>query len=421
MPRINLPPPTLHLDPQEARRFMLAHQRLWPPRQLDGKIGIMDFIRHVSCIQFDPINRVGRNPDLVLQSRVIDYNPEMLNELLYKDRQLLDGWDKMAAIYAATDWPYFARHRSAMRQRHGDPSKPQMQTAPEVLQAIRERGPLSSIDLKDEKKVDWSWGPTSRTRAAMEALNAMGELGVAYRVGTRRVFDLAERLLPKALLSAPDPNQSEEAYQEWHILRRIGGLGLAHPRTSEYWHGIRGVKSQVRQRVLTRLVEQGELVVASVQGLQDRSFFIRTADLATLDRVREESPPNKAAFVGALDNLIWDREHTRWIFDFDYVWEVYKPAAKRRYGYYVLPVLYGDRFVARMDPALDRKKQLLTIDNWWWEEGVEPDETMFTALAECLRLFMDYLGANRIELGEKVAGKKSMRWANFATPDRVSG
>jgi hypothetical protein len=107
---------------------------------------------------------------------------------------------------------------------------------------------------------------------------------------------------------------------------------------------------------------------------------------------------------------MWDRKLLRWIFDFDYVWEVYKPAAERTYGYYVLPVLYGDRFVARFDPAFDKKTRQLTITNWWWEEGVRPDEAMQTALAVCFRAFVHYLGAERIRLGEKVTGEETLRW-----------
>jgi hypothetical protein len=123
MAKIQLPSPTIMVSKTHARRFLLAHQRLWPPRKLRGKVGILEFIRHVGCIQFDPINVVGRNPDLVLQSRIDKYRSAMLEELLYSDRQLLDGWDKVSSIVLAEDWPYFSRHRQLMRERHGDPSK----------------------------------------------------------------------------------------------------------------------------------------------------------------------------------------------------------------------------------------------------------------------------------------------------------
>jgi uncharacterized protein YcaQ len=434
MPRTEDCIPTVTLTKAEARRFLLAHQRLWPPRQLRGKSGIMDYVAHAGCIQFEPINVVGRNPDLVLQSRVAGYRPEMLEELLYTDRTLLDGWDKVSSIYAATDWPYFARHRAAMRERHGSPSgqplvippavvdeireqggphNPVMAAAPLVLDTIRERGPLSSIDLKLEGKIDWSWGQETRlVRATLEVLYATGRLGVHHRVGTRRAFDLIERLLPAGVLAAPDPNETEEDYQDWHVLRRVGSLGLANPSATDYWLGISGVKTRERRAALARLTECGKVVPAAIEGVPSRTLFIRASDLPVLHAVRGavESEP-RAAIIGALDNLMWDRDLVRWVFDFDYVWEVYKPPSKRKYGFYVLPVLCGDRFVARFEPKFESKTRVLTINNWWWEEGIEPDGVMDAALVECFDGFARYLSGSEVHVGEAVAGNQTLHWA----------
>jgi uncharacterized protein YcaQ len=364
-----LPSPTITLSKRHARRFLLAHQHLWPPRKLRGKAGILEFVRRVGCIQFDPINVVGRNPDMVLQSRVEKYRSAMLEELLYSDRQLLDGWDKVSSIMPVEDWPYFSRHRGLMREQHGDPSNPPMEIAPMVLEAIRERGPLSSIDLQRGDKVDWSWGrPARLTKASLDVLYAMGEVLVHHKVGSRRVFDLTERLIPPSLISTPDPNETMEDYQEWHVLRRIGGLGLANPGASEFRLGMLGVNGDVLRATIARLVERDELAVLAVDGVHDRVFFARSMDLTTLEIAKtKRSPKARAVLIGALDNFLWDRNLLKWIFDFKYMWEVYKPVAERRYGYYVLPVLYGDRFVARVEPVYDRKTRELTLKNWWWE------------------------------------------------------
>jgi uncharacterized protein YcaQ len=435
MPSDHTPAPSLILTKPQARRFLLAHHRLWPPRQLQGKAGIMTYIQHAGCIQFDPINVVGRNPDLVLQSRVAGYHPGMLELLLYTDRALLDGWDKVSSICATADWPYFARRRAAMRERHGSPSgqplvipPPEVQqmredgappnspmaAAPFVLDAIRERGPLSSIDLKLEGKIDWSWGQETRlVRASLEVLYAIGELGVHHRVGTRRAFDLIERLLPAGVLAAPDPNETDEGYQDWHVLRRVGGLGLANPTATDFWLGISGVKTRERRAALARLAERGKVIPAAIEGVPRRTFFIRALDLPILDAVRGAVEPEPhAAIIGALDNLMWDRDLLRWVFDFDYVWEVYKPVAKRRYGFYVLPVLYGDRLVARFDPAFDSKTRVLAIDHWWWEEGIEPDEAMEGALVECFDQFARYLSAGKVCTGEEQAVDPSLAWVS---------
>jgi hypothetical protein len=416
MTKAALPPAKITLSKRDARRFLLARQRLWPPRSLEGKAGILDFIRHVGCVQFDPINVVGRNPDLVLQSRVASYRPALLEELLYTDRALLDGWDKVASIHPTEDWPHFARHRDAMRHRHHYRTLCSDDVAQRVIAAIRERGPLSSLDLKHEGSLLGFWGREIRIgNAALEMLYAAGELVVHSRSGTRRYFDLAERALPADVLAAPDPHETDEDYQNWHVLRRVGGLGLANPGAAEYWLGIFGLNGDARRAALARLAERGDLLSVAVEGANSRPLFMRAADLATLEAVQNDPLPEpRAAIIGALDNLMWDRNLLRWVFDFDYVWEVYKPLAQRTYGYYVLPVLYGDRFVARFQPEFDRKTRTMTIANWWWEVGVQPDGAMESALAACFREFARYLPAASVALGERIAGERSLQWVSSA-------
>jgi len=413
MPKTDLPTPIRCLTKAEARRFLLLHQHLWPPRGLRGKAGILDLIRHVGCIQYDPVNLVGQNPELVLQARVIDYTPALLAELLYADRRLVDGWDKQAAIHLVEDWPFFIRRRERARREYGDPANPPMAIAAAVKDAIRERGPLCSADLEHNTTIDWWWGvPTRLGRAALEILYGMGEVGVHHRINTRRYFDLLERLLPADLLADPDPNPTDEAYQDWHVARRVGSLGLASPAAGEYWLGMGGMKAEPRRATLARLAAQGVLIPVAVEGIVQAPLFIRAADASLLDAAASaDGGTPSAAFIGPLDNLIWDRDLIRWLFDFDYTWEVYKPAAQRKYGHYVLPVLYGDRFIARVEPIFDRKARMLTIVNWWWEAGVVPDDAMVAALAECLAAFGRYLGAGKIRLGDAVAGDGVMRRA----------
>jgi uncharacterized protein YcaQ len=178
--------------------------------------------------------------------------------------------------------------------------------------------------------------------------------------------------------------------------------------------GILGVKSEARRASLARLVERGELLAADVEGMPGPTF-LRTADLPTLEAIRSQQPPEpRAAFLGPLDNLTWDRQLLRRVFDFDYIWEVYKPAEQRRYGYYVLPVLYGDRFVARFDPAFDKRSRELVITNWWWEEGVRPGEAMEAALTTCLREFLRYLDAAGWRLASSCESTASLRWTEAA-------
>lgn len=408
-----MPSTTFSISLQTARRFLLAHQSLWPPRPLHGKIGVLEFIRSVGSIQFDPINVVGRNPDLVLQSRVRDYRPEMLDELLYEGRQLMDGWDKLASIYAVEDWPYFARQRARMVARFGVPNEIVMQIAPHILQQIEQRGPLCSLDFKDDQKTDWAWGPTKVSRAGLEGLYAMGQLGVHHRVNNRRYFERIEKLLPTDLLAALAPHSDEIAYQEWHVLRRIGSLGLALLNAGEHWLGIINLKSPRRREIIKRLVARGEIIPVNIAEISDKTFYLRARDLPALERVQSENPQPGAAFLAPLDNLLWNRKKNGWLFDFEYIWEVYKPKQLRQYGYYVLPVLYGDQFIARCDYAFDKKARKLTLQNWWWEYGVQPDVRMKTALSAALQDFITYLGAQSFAVGEAIFDETTLQWAKI--------
>jgi uncharacterized protein YcaQ len=394
---------------QQARRFILAHQGLNPPGGLKGKAGILSHIRRVGCIQFDPLNIVGHNQELVLQARIADFRPAMLQELLYKERRLLDGWDKMMSIYCTEDWPYFSRYRQSSLQELGSSSKPIAAILPQVRKELEERGPLSSIELGFDHAVDWPWAPTRASRAALESMYFWGELIIHHKVHTRKVYDFAYKHLPKELISSPDPNRTEQEYRDWHVHRRIGGIGLLWGRSGDAWLAIPGVKSGERAASINRLLERGRLAVVDVEGIS-APLYIRSEDVPGLEQALavEESRP-RASVLAPLDNLLWDRKLLSELFGFDYRWEVYKPRADRDFGYYVLPVLYGDKFIARFEPGRDKKNKALIIKNWWWEPGVKPVKAMQRELAACFRRFLKFLNAERITASDSLCGPE-FKW-----------
>jgi uncharacterized protein YcaQ len=394
----------------QARRLILAYQGLWPPYELEGKSGVLDYIHRVGCIQFDPLNIVSRNPELVLQARVADFRPTMLQELLYGDRKLLDGWDKNMSIYMVEDWPYFQRRRQAAMRNPGRSYGPVKSILPQVRQAIEERGPLSSIDLNFDQTVDWSWAPTRLARAALESMYFWGELIIHHKVHTRKVYDFAHRHIPGELLSAADPNQTEEQYQDWYVLRRIGSVGLLWKRSGDAWLGMPEIKSKERNRALTRLLRQGKVVEVYVEGIEP-PLYMRSEDNGRLDNTLDsDAPPSRATIIAPLDNLLWDRRLAKELFDFEYRWEVYKPVAERRYGYYVLPILHGDRFVARFEPGRDKKSGALVIKKWWWESGVIPSKRMQSDLRQCFKRFLGYLGTDSFQIDGKTAEQEGLDW-----------
>ena len=395
----------LTITKQQARRFILAHQGLLPPYELEGKAGILDFIGRVGCIQFDPLNIVGHNHELVLQARVSGFRSAMLQELLYEDRKLLDGWDKQMAIYCIEDWPYFHyRKREAAgrsRRRSADPIKA---VSPQIIKAIEERGPLSSIDLDHDRKVDWSWGPKRLANVALDNMLYLGEVVIHHKVHTRKVYDLASRHIPEELLSAPDPHQTQEQYHDWHVLRRVGSSGLLWNKGSA-WPWIYGARTRERAAALIRLIKQGKAIEVRVEGIKT-PLYMRSEDRTELDSViKSDELLPRAAVLAPLDNLLWDRELVKQLFGFDYTWEVYKPVVERRYGYYVLPVLYGDRFIARFEPGIDKESGALVIKNWWWEPDVIRSEEMRSELEQCFIRFLNYLGTDDILVDSRIMEK----------------
>jgi uncharacterized protein YcaQ len=400
----------LTLSKQQARRFLLSHQGLWPPYKLIGKAGVMEFIQRVGCIQFDPLNIVGHNQELVLQSRIADFRPGLLQDLLYEDRKLVDAWDKNMSIFPVEDWPYFSRNRESARQRLGHSERPAMAIVDQVRQEIEERGPLSSIDLDFDQTVDWSWAPTRLSRAALESMYFWGELIVHHKVHTRKIYDFARRHIPGELLQAPDPNQTRVQYHDWCVLRRIGAIGLLWNRSGDAWLGISGLKSQARQAAWKRLLERQQIIEVQVDGMQ-WPLYLRSQDKPRLARLLDGQAPSKqAALIAPLDNLLWDRRLIQELFDFEYMWEVYKPMKERRYGYYVLPVLYGDRFVARFEPGKDKQNGAAVIKNWWWEPGVRQSDELHAALRSAFRRFIDFLGADSIYIPVQTVTEKGLGW-----------
>lgn len=389
----------INISKEELRKFLLVYQGLYTNNTFIGEEGIKKFIERVGCIQYDPLNVVGRNVDLVIQSRIEDYDPVMLEDLLYNKRELIDGWDKMMAIYSVKDWPYFKRVRderkkeveNVLKNRNSLDAINYVEPVKEFIQKNGSTIP-SEIDLGSVEKGRWGHGKLSS--ATMDYMWNSGELGVKEKKNTQKKYDLIERLLPSEILYESEPFQNDEEFYKWYVKRRIGSIGAYWDRSGEGWLGNYISNKILRQRILNELVEKEELIFIKVENLKE-TFYLRKEDISILNDSISINGSN-VKFLAPLDNLIWDRKLTRDIFDFDYTWEVYKPIDKRKYGYYVLPVLYGDRIVARFEPELHRGNKPLVIKNWWWEDNFEVTNDCIDSVKEALDKFCKYLKADGI-------------------------
>jgi hypothetical protein len=239
-------------------------------------------------------------------------------------------------------------------------------------------------------------------RAILEALAESGRIGIARREGNLRVYDLAERLFPAEVLADQRP---EEVQQQHRLLSRYRAHGLLGPSgNQELWTGGTGYAADRAVR-RAALLEDGRLAEVTVEGFKGPRFIV-AEDVPYLDQAERElatgAPPGgaapAAAFLAPLDPLCWDRDLLRKLFDFDYVWEVYVPAPKRRWGYYVLPILYGDRVVGRIEPRIQRRARTLEVLGAWWEPGFDPlEEPGFAAaLGDALIAHREFGGCSSI-------------------------
>lgn len=220
----------------------------------------------------------------------------------------------------------------------------------------------------------------------------LGELIVHHKKNNHKFYDLAARHLSPTLLNQPEPNPSEDSYWKWRILRRTEGVGLIRNKPSDVWVGMNQLKSKERQGYFAELLQNNELTEIQVEGLSV-PLYARTPHLHSFlnHTYQATNAPTKTFILAPLDNMLWDRKLIEALFGFSYTWEVYKPVAQRNYGYYVLPVMYGDRFVARFEPGKDPQTGLFVIKNWWWEEHTLPDEPMLHSIMTCFRQFLNYL------------------------------
>jgi len=372
----------IKLTLKQARRFMLLRHGLIGEKRFEGKQGAYDYVRSVGCVQFDPIDVCGRNAELVLQSRVKGFTKNMLHELLYVNRTLVDYYDKVMSIFPVEDWPFFERTR---KRNVDDPysSSDELKTYINLVREyIAANGPMTSSDIESDKKIRWPWGYSPIVRAALETLYFQGELIIYQKRVNRKQYDFAQRHISPQYLLAQDPNQTLEEYQAWHVRRRTDGVGLMWNRPSDAFLEIIGLNAASRTQAYDALLKSGDIIELQVEGIRWPLYMDSSKmELLEIAMTDQELMP-RCEFLAPLDNIMWDRKLIEALFGYYYRWEIYTPAAKRQYGYYVLPILYGEELIGRIEPAYDKQAKALTIRNVWYEPGKKlPKKTLDKAIS----------------------------------------
>ena len=370
----------LTVTQEQARQFMLLRQGLLGAYRFIGKSGAYEYVRQAGCLQYDPVDVCGKNAELTLQSRVRGFRKQMLEDLLYKDRLLVDYSDKELSIWPSEDWPYFSSYRERSME-HAKRFAGLRELEEEAVAYIRENGPVSSDSLPIGGTIFWHssmhwsghWEKESQAaRSVLEQLYTDGVLVIHHKTGSRKFYDLAEKHLPASLLAAENPCPDEASWLRWRVLRRIGAVGLLWNRRSDAWLGI-PMTAERREAAFASLEESGSILAVRVDGLRFPLYF-RSEDLPLMESVLSGQlhPRARLECLAPLDPMMWDRKLIEALWGYQYSWEIYTPPSKRKFGYYVLPMLYGDRFIGRIEPKADRKSGTLTVRSVWLEPGVRP-------------------------------------------------
>jgi uncharacterized protein YcaQ len=396
------------LDPELARRLILSRQRLAGPRPAaPGPEELMRVAIDLASLQLDPISVVARSHQLVLWSRAGRYDLGDLETLLWRDRRLFEYWTTAAAIVCTEDYPI----HSLLMRRYPSERHAQLRAwlaenqalRRSILRQLRASGPLPTRAIEDRSATDWrssGWTAGRNLDRMLDVLWTQGRILVAGRQGQQRVWDLAERCLPAW---APTRRPPEREVVRLAVQRSLRALGVATARdidrsfTAGRYPGLASILAGLRRS------GQVEQVRVAADGHEHPGpWYVHTDDLPLLDRLRSGEWRPRTTLLSPFDNLIINRERTERLFGFHFRMEIYVPKAARRYGYYVLPILHGDRLIGRVDPALDRAGGRLVVN----AIHPEPDApaSAGAAVATALQELAAFLGATGIDLGQPPPG-----------------
>jgi uncharacterized protein YcaQ len=385
-----------------ALNSQLLDGRLELPR---GKEGVARTIEHLGYVQIDTISVVERAHHHTLWSRRPDYSPLMLDELQAKDRRIFEYWGHAASYLPMKDYRFYlpkmrnisGSHSwfSQVLEKHGHLMEP-------MLKRIREEGPLGSKDFKappgKKRGSWWDWKPA---KLALEMLFWRGDLMVTRRDKFQRIYDLTERVLPEG---TDTTLPGKEELGSFFIKRALGSLGIA--REKEIFEYIHGTGKKTMSEALGGLVDAKEVVPLEIDQLEGRTYFALTRNVEEFESLKGKR--RLLHILSPFDNHVIQRVRTKELYGFDYVLECYLPEKKRRYGYFCLPLLWGDRFVGRLDSKADRKKRVLIIKKLTFEPEFDDFDSHLLPLSRKLRELARFNGCERIRV-EKTAPAKIKR------------
>jgi uncharacterized protein YcaQ len=388
---------------QTARRMALHAQLLRRKRGLPkSKEGVARIIEKLGYIQLDTIAVVKRAHHHTIWTRFPGYNGDMLHKLQADDRRVFEYWGHQASFLPMIDFRYYI----PMKKSFFNPDKGWAKMMYEkchkyvepILERIREEGPLSSKDFEatsDHRRGPWwNWKPA---KAALEILFWRGELMITERRKFQKIYDLTERVLP-GKVDTSEPTGDELG--RFLVRRALNSYAVA--RENEIRQHIQIGDREMITGALKKMLEAGEIKKIDIEG-NEADFFALSENLESLSKHRRSKP--QIMILSPFDNMIIQRDRLKWLFDFEYALECFLPAAKRTYGYFVHPILYGEQIIGRVDPKAERKSRTLIINNIYLETIPSDADRCFDSLAENLSQMAQFNKCEKIQIKKSTPAK----------------
>ena len=396
---------TLTIDLETARRFILGKQGLWPGRRWRGVQGTERAMRAMEYLQLDPLQIIARSQDIKLCSRVLEYTPELWETVTYGQRQFFDwgGWLATRPMIELPHWRVVMHRERDNAGRIRDLASEHAEAIAEMRNVLLERGTLSNRNFQTGSRTRTQHYRGRKDSAlALYYLWRTGEVMTHHRERFERVYALTEQVAPKHLIYESGEDETDRFLVKKDIA--FGGLSRLN-RSSDRFHN--GQPDQAAKRLLGTMLTNGEVLEVKVEGWKAVHYALGS-DAKTLNDLSagrvpkawkplETTTTEEVVFLAPLDHVS-ARGRAKVLFGFDYVWEVYKPEQQRKFGYYTLPVLWGDQLVARFDSKLDRATNTFVILGLWLEDArLGRDEAFAEALALGFTRFVRFLGAGKID------------------------
>ena len=370
----------------QAASIYLDSQQLIADNLRKGKAGALEVIQHLGYVQIDTLAVVARAHHHTLWSRTTDYKEHYLDELLAEDKSIFEYWSHAASYLPMSDYRFSLPRKKLFSDGKSHWFEQDKKMKKYVLDKIKAEGELQSKDFEDKIKCTgmWNWKPAKQS---LEQLFMEGKLMVAKRKGFQKVYDLTERVLPKDV-NTKCPTEKEMA--EHLISIAIQSSGVVYENEIAYLRG--PIKGSVI-KAMTRLLKEGEIIEIAIEGIDKNKFITTKEKLLGVEKVKQN---NSISILSPFDNEVIQRKRLQSFFNFDYLIECYLPEAKRKYGYFTLPILYNNNFVARLDPKADRATKTFYIKSIHFEKKFKADESFNKNFAEKLKKFATFNGCETI-------------------------